>query len=114
MISRITRIGGMAAAFIIIAGVSAYLTLTFMIKQRNTVIVPDLVGKDVVDVLFLLTDLGLNTKVRGAEYRTDIPVNHSKVRRVSAKFFRTHRWRRGSQKQCERTEDDADPTSPEF
>ncbi len=76
MISRITRIGVMAAAFIIIAGVSAYLTLTFMIKQRNTVIVPDLVGKDVVDVLFLLTDLGLNTKVRGAEYRTDIPVNH--------------------------------------
>ena len=72
---RMTRIGGLLLAFIGIAGLSAYLTLTLIIKQENTVIVPDLVGKDVVEVLFLLTDLGLNTKVGGAEYTADMPAN---------------------------------------
>ncbi len=64
-----------ALAFILIAGFSAYVTLTVLIKQEDTVTVPDLAGRDVVDVLFLLTDLGLNTKVGGAEYRTDVPAN---------------------------------------
>jgi len=76
VISRIASIGLIVLAFTIIAGVSAYLTLTFFIKQEDTVVVPDLVGKDVVHVLFELTDLGLNTKVRGADYSTDIPANH--------------------------------------
>ena len=76
MISRIASIGLIVLAFTVIAGVSAYLTLTFFIKQEDTVVVPDLVGKDVVRVLFELTDLGLNTKVRGADYSADIPANH--------------------------------------
>jgi len=40
------------------------------------VVVPRLVGRDVVEVLQRLTDLGLNTKVKGAEYNPDIPVNY--------------------------------------
>ena len=76
MISRIASIGLIVLVFTVIAGVSAYLTLTFFIKQEDTVVVPDLVGKDVVHVLFELTDLGLNTKVRGADYSADIPANH--------------------------------------
>lgn len=76
MISRITRIGFTALAFIVIAGISTYTTLTLLIKQENTVIVPDLVGKDVVEVLFVLTDLGLNTKLGGAEYSANMPANH--------------------------------------
>lgn len=76
MISRITRIGFTALAIIAIAGISAYTTLTLLIKQGKPVRVPDLVGKDVVEVLFMLTDLGLNTKLGGAEYSADMPANH--------------------------------------
>jgi eukaryotic-like serine/threonine-protein kinase len=76
VISRIASIGLIVLVFTVIAGVSAYLTLTFFIKQEDTVVVPDLVGKDVVRVLFALTDLGLNTKVRGADYSASIPKNH--------------------------------------
>jgi serine/threonine-protein kinase len=57
-------------------GASAYLTLTLIIKSEDTVIVPQLVGKEVVYVLELLTDLELNTKVEGSEYSTEVPKNN--------------------------------------
>jgi serine/threonine-protein kinase len=56
--------------------VSAYLTLTFIIKSENKVVVPDIVGKDVVLILEMLSDLGLNTKVKGSEYSDSVPKNH--------------------------------------
>ena len=76
MIAKITKIAALFTAFLLVAGVSAYLTLTFIIKSEDTVIVPDLVGKDVVSALELLTDLQLNTKVSGSEYSHQIPKNH--------------------------------------
>jgi len=63
-------------AFIIIGGISAYLTLTFIIKSEASIIVPNLIDKNIVYVLKLLTDLGLNTKIEGSEYNNDIPQNH--------------------------------------
>lgn len=39
-------------------------------------IVPDLVGKDVVYALEFLTDLELNTKVKGSEFSDNFPKNH--------------------------------------
>lgn len=59
-----------------VVGISAYLALTFIIKNEDTVVVPDLRGKNVVYVLEFLSDLGLNTKVKGSEYSTDVPLNH--------------------------------------
>jgi serine/threonine-protein kinase len=76
MISKILKITALAAAFFLVAGASAYLTLTYIIKSEDTVIVPDLVGKDVVSALELLTDLQLNTKVSGSEYSDQFPKNH--------------------------------------
>ena len=76
MIKRIFKIVGLAFLFILAAGVSAYFTLTLIIKSEDTVIVPDLVGKDVVYALEFLTDLELNTKVKGSEYSEDIPKNN--------------------------------------
>ena len=76
MIKRIFKIIGLAFLFILAAGVSAYFTLTLIIKSEDTVIVPDLVGKDVVYALEFLTDLELNTKVKGSEYSEDIPKNN--------------------------------------
>ncbi len=70
------KIAAFGAAFIVIAGVSAYLTLSLIIKSEDTVIVPDFIGKDVVYVLEYLTALGLNTKVKGSHYSSEIPKNH--------------------------------------
>jgi len=76
MIAKIAKIAGLGAAFIFVAGISAYLTLTLIIKSEDTVIVPGLEGKDVVYALEILTELELNTKVKGSEYTSDIPKNH--------------------------------------
>jgi len=76
MIARIAKIAAVCLAFILVAGITAYFTITFLIKSEDTVIVPDFIGKDVVYVLEYLTDLGLNTKVRGSEYSPEIPKNH--------------------------------------
>jgi len=76
LVKKIFKIAGLAFLFILAAGVSAYLTLTLIIKSEDTVIVPDLVGKDVVYALEFLTDLELNTKVKGSEYSEDIPKNN--------------------------------------
>jgi serine/threonine-protein kinase len=76
MIARIAKIGALCVAFFLVAGVSAYLTLTLIIKSEDTVIVPELVGKDVVSALELLTELELNTKVKGSEYSAEFAKNH--------------------------------------
>jgi len=76
MISRVLKIAILFFVFILVVGASAYLTLTMIIKSEDTVVVPDLAGKNVVYALELLTDLGLNTKVEGSEYNTEIPKNN--------------------------------------
>lgn len=76
VISQIIKIAALFVSFVVVVGLSAYLTLTFVIKSEDTVVVPDLVGKNVVYALEFLTDMGLNTKVKGSEYSTDVPKNH--------------------------------------
>ena len=61
--------------FFVITGITTYYTVSYFIKNEETVIVPDLVGEDIINVLALLADLGLNTKVKGSEYSTDFAVN---------------------------------------
>jgi serine/threonine-protein kinase len=73
---RILKVAFLFGAFLGVAGISGYLTLRFIIKSEDTVVVPQLVGKDVVYALDILTDLGLNIKVSGFEYRPDLPKNH--------------------------------------
>ncbi|UCD31744.1 MAG: PASTA domain-containing protein [Desulfobacterales bacterium] len=76
MVLRIVKISGLLFLFILVVGTSAYLTLSLLVKSEDTVVVPNLEGKNVVYVLELLTDLGLNTKVKGSEYSPDVPKNH--------------------------------------
>ena len=76
MIPRIVKTGALFFMFVLVVGASAYLTLTLIIKSEDTVVVPRLVGKEVVYVLELLTDLELNTKVEGSEYSSDVPKNN--------------------------------------
>ena len=76
MIGRILKIAVFCVVFAILAGISAYFTLSLVIKSEDTVIVPDFIGKDVVYVLEYLTELGLNTKVKGSQYSLDMPKHH--------------------------------------
>ncbi len=76
MVSKILKTTALIIIFLLVVGASAYLTLTLIIKSEDTVVVPDLVGKNAVYVLELLTGLGLNTKVKGFEYSADVPKNH--------------------------------------
>ena len=76
MIKRTAKIGVLLIAFLMVVGISAYLTVTLIIRSEDAVVVPDLNGKDVVYVLKILTDLGLNTKVKGSEYDDAVPMNH--------------------------------------
>jgi len=76
MILRAAKYSVLFLIFLGVVGISAYLTLTYLIKSEDSVIVPDLVGRDVVYALEILTDLGLNIKVKGSEYSSDIPKNH--------------------------------------
>ena len=55
---------------------SAYFSFSLFVRTQGDIVVPDLVGKDVVYALEILTELGLNTKVKGAEYNAEIPKNH--------------------------------------
>lgn len=76
MLKQIFKTGAIFSSFLVITGVMAYLTLTYTIKNEDSVVVPELVGKHVVSVLEKLTDLGLNTKVSGSEYTFETPKNH--------------------------------------
>lgn len=76
MIRKLIKTFVFFITFIMIGGVSAYFTLTFVIKSEGSVIVPNLVDKDIVTVLELLTGLGLNTKIGGAEYNQKIPQDY--------------------------------------
>ncbi|MEE4111394.1 MAG: PASTA domain-containing protein, partial [Desulfobacteraceae bacterium] len=70
------RIVLLVALFMAMAGIGAYVSLTLIIKGEDTVIVPDLVGKDVLYGLEILSDLGLNTRVKGTVYHDQVPKNH--------------------------------------
>ena len=75
MISRILKASALFLIFVLVVAASAYLTLTLIVKSEDTVVVPDLMGKEVVYALELLSDLGLNTKVEGSEYSAKVPKN---------------------------------------
>jgi len=76
MIVRLSKIIAVVITLAAVFGASAYLTLTLLVESEQTVVVPDLVGKDTVQVLQMLSGLGLNTKVNGAEFSDTIPKNH--------------------------------------
>lgn len=84
MLSRIFKIAAGFALFATVVGISAYLTLTLIIQSEDTVVVPELTGRDVVYVLEILTDLGLNTKVKGSEYSAGVPKNQVILQEPSA------------------------------
>jgi len=76
MIARIFKIAVLLAVFVAAAGASAYLAVTLIIKSEETVVVPALKDKDVVYALQMLSDLGLNTRIKASHFSATIPANH--------------------------------------
>jgi eukaryotic-like serine/threonine-protein kinase len=70
---RMLKLIALAGLLVGLAGASAYLSLTFIIRSQDTVVVPELVGRHVVYALEVLSDLGLNTRVRGSEFNPEAP-----------------------------------------
>ncbi len=66
----------LALLFMAAAGLGAYLALTLIIEREDAVVVPDLVGRDLLSGLEALSDLGLNTRVRATVYHDRVPKNH--------------------------------------
>jgi serine/threonine-protein kinase len=73
---RIIKLILLAVLFSLIIAFSAYVTVIFLIETEGMVIVPDLVVKDVVYALELLTDLGLDIKVKDSQYSDTVPKHH--------------------------------------
>jgi len=76
MIRLIPKFIFLIIVFFVISGISTYFTVSYFIKNEKTVVVPDLIGEDIIYVLELLTNLGLNTKVKGSEYSRDFAKNN--------------------------------------
>ena len=76
VIARLLKVAFFILVLILIAGVSGYITLSFMIKSEDRVVVPDLVSKEAVSIFEMLAQLGLNAKVKSSEYNDHIPINH--------------------------------------
>ncbi|MCP3924123.1 MAG: PASTA domain-containing protein [Desulfobacterales bacterium] len=73
MIKKIFKFLSYIALFFIISGFFSYLTIHFIVKSEDTVVIPELVSKDVVYVLEMLGALDLNLKFQGAEFSSYIP-----------------------------------------
>ncbi|MGM0452741.1 MAG: PASTA domain-containing protein [Thermodesulfobacteriota bacterium] len=76
MIRTLSKYLVLLAVFCGIAGFSAFFTMSWLVKSEDTVVVPQLEKKDAIDALELLSDLGLNTKVKGSEYHGSVAKNH--------------------------------------
>jgi serine/threonine-protein kinase len=76
VLSRIIKIVSLLLVFAAAAGISTYLTIHLLIQSEDIVIVPELEGKEIVYALELLSDLELNTKIKGSEFSNSIPKHH--------------------------------------
>jgi eukaryotic-like serine/threonine-protein kinase len=76
MLRKAAKIVLILIVFGVVAGIFAYLSLTFIIKSEKTVVVPQLAGKEALHALSVLSDLGLNTKISATESHPRIPKDH--------------------------------------
>ncbi len=66
----------LVALFALTVAVGGYLGLAWMMDREAAVVVPDVTGKHVVETLERLSDLALNTKIKGVSYAPDVPKHH--------------------------------------
>lgn len=73
--SKIVKIPLYIFAFTVVVLLFAYITFKLLSFSR-TVDVPDLSGKSLVEVNELLSQKGLNLKIEGEDYDSDVPAGH--------------------------------------
>ncbi len=76
MIFRLVKLFFLFLVLTFVVALGMYLSFTILVKAEDTVVVPELTGRNVVYCLELLTDLGLNIKVRDSQYSNRIPKHH--------------------------------------
>ncbi|MBF0450255.1 MAG: PASTA domain-containing protein [Candidatus Magnetomorum sp.] len=76
MLKQFIQITIFLIIFIAVFITTTYLAVYFFVKNEESVVIPDIYGKDIIYVLELLSDNALNTKVEGTEYHSTIPKNH--------------------------------------
>ena len=72
---KIVKIPFIFFAFTVVVLLFAYITFKLLSFSR-TVDVPDLSGKSLVEVNELLSRKGLNLKIEGEDYDSDVPAGH--------------------------------------
>lgn len=70
--------------FSTVAALAAFFTISFLIGKEESVVVPDLSGKDALSALHRLSGMELNTRVQKFEYHDTIPENHIVYQRPEA------------------------------
>lgn len=73
MFTRFAKFFLFISIFVAAAGLGTYLTINILIRSDKHVVVPDLEGKDVVYALEVLSDLGLNAKIKTSEFHPNVP-----------------------------------------
>lgn len=76
MMRHLPKIFLLMAAFFAIFGAAAYFTVDFLITNEKTIVVPDLRGREIVDVLTLLDHFGLHVRIKDTDFSETIPKNH--------------------------------------
>lgn len=76
MLRQIARYIGLFIIFTLVSAFGAYITIHLLFQRQELVKVPDLVTKDAVFALRVLSDAGLNIKVKEWSYHPHIPRDH--------------------------------------
>jgi len=76
MIRYIPKLLALVTAFFVISATVAYFTVSYVVQHEQTIIMPDLRGQNLVEVLTQLGNFGLNARIKAADYNNDIPKNH--------------------------------------
>lgn len=61
--------------FVVVAAIAGYGTLRLIVSTPQVVVVPNLIGKDIIYALEVLTDLGLNVRLTDFQYEQNVPKN---------------------------------------
>ncbi len=74
--TRILKITALFLIFAVAGGISAHVALTILVRSEETVVVPEVTGQKVLEVLKTLSAMGLNTQLTASEFSDAVPLNH--------------------------------------
>lgn len=76
MAGKFLKFTGLLICFFIITGISAFITIHYLIKNQPVAVVPDIRGKEINSVVNQLETLFLTPRIKKSSFSNKIPVNH--------------------------------------